>query len=901
MKKRLSPLFILSFVVFVFAFLVACNGGSNPTSTAPAQTTTTAPATTTPAQTTTTPAQTTTTDPATTTAAEKTFDEVMATLDFNDVTVEYDGEAHNIAYEGQLPDGYTYTIIPNKKNTEPGVYSYNMRVTYNGETKVKTAKLTINKIKPHYTGATEFTIYLNDPSTQANFTFDVEGLELVDDLYFTEAGEYVKTLETKENKSYAPIDPVSITFHVFDNICGLSFESTKVVLTNDVTEASIVATNVENLPAGYTVSYENNVQTEQGVYQAKALVKNANDEVVETYRAILTVDYEDNPDFAEYEKQLLLDYIEDDQLAINIFFVDYESYGIEHGDASWYSYTTLNDYTDDDYNHDLGEARKMRQDLEAFKSQHLSYNQINTYNRADEFVSFYEDLLANKKNLIMRLNYVDEYGGNCADVPTDVEAYAFRTLQDIDDCLLLINSCYDAFDTYYTYIVDRESFGYGLSSYTLNGFIKYLDGVVDSFDKSKDGYYLNNIIKNKLDEAQLTLKFTDEVKTNYINQFSEALNSKEEGSKSLYLAHKDLSAKVKAYLEAAEGEGGYLASEEYTGTYLGEYEGGSELYYAMLKNRLGLGDLLPQSYQTELDKYADGYYELYKYYSQKLAKDSTANSIYGNNNTKYINYETVYDIIDYLKEFATTLVYDLDSTPTIDVAYMDPTTTANTTTVAYYMKSPLDSREAEYIHLNARALGTRTYDTATTLAHEGYPGHLYAYVLSKENENLSDFVRINTCTGHGEGWAKYVEAALSEYFIAEHNYDESWDTAMHYAIFYDLFIFSFYARVDFGIGYQGWGVKEVGNLLSKYGLNSGAAESFFQTLNEIPTQYAPYGYGFAVFYSLHEQARDVLGHWYDEKEFNQVLLGNGWIGLTALKAQVNAYLNNKCFELGLSQ
>ena len=85
----------------------------------------------------------------------------------------------------------------------------------------------------------------------------------------------------------------------------------------------------------------------------------------------------------------------------------------------------------------------------------------------------------------------------------------------------------------------------------------------------------------------------------------------------------------------------------------------------------------------------------------------------------------------FLKEFAKGFVPDLETNPSIDFAWMDDTVTENTTTVAYYMKSPLDTFDKEYIHLNGRALGSDKLDTMVTIAHEGYPGHLYAYVFAE--------------------------------------------------------------------------------------------------------------------------------------------------------------------------
>ncbi len=888
--KRKSNKILVILALFLFGFVfVGCSSTSTNTSTIEPTTTPTIA-----------PSSVTTTE-----SSKVDFDELMESLDFNDVVLEYDGENHKITFDATLPEGYTYVVIPSVSHKDPGTYAYNLRVTKDGETKVKTVYLTIEKIKPTYLGKNDFTVYLNDYTTQVseNLSFSVEGIEPAVQVDFNKSGDYTVNLTTVETESYKSIDPVELTIHVKDSKLGLSFPSVEGVLTADKPTLSTQFEDVSSLPEGYTVSYENNEATTQGVKLAKGYVKNSSGEVVEEYHATIKADVEDDEEFEQYANEMLKDYIDDDQLAINIFFVNPENYGIEHGDASWYSYTSFSEYTDDEYNHDLELVRQMRTEYNEFAEKSLSFSQRITLARIDEYIDYYEGILANKNNLIMRQTYVDQYGGYASSLPDEIEAYSFRNKQDVDDCLSILTSVYDAFDSYYTFIEDREENGYGLSEYSLSGFISYLNGVVDAFE-GKDGYYLLGVIEDKLDAVKISTEnengfLTESEVTNYKVSFEGVFNSDVEGSKSVYLAHKDLAKKTSDYL--TEAKEGYLASSNYTGVYLGEYDGGKELYYSMLSNRLGLGNLTPSSYKNELDSLLDNIYEEYSYWEGLINKNRKAYLIYNDSNIEYINYDTIDDLIDYLKEFAKTIVPDLDSIPDIDVAYMDPTVTANTTTVAYYMKSPLDSYSNEYIHLNGRQVGKNTRDTATTLAHEGYPGHLYAYVYSKENKNLSDFVRVNTSTGHGEGWSKYVEYALLQHFIDNHKDDEdadSWEIAMKYAQYNELFMFTLYARLDFGINYEGWNSSNIASCTKKYGLSFNN-DYVLQLFNEIPSQYAPYGYGFALFYSLHELAKTTLGVWYDEVEFNEVLLRQGWCGLTQLKVYVNEYLTQKKFVLNI--
>ena len=81
-----------------------------------------------------------------------------------------------------------------------------------------------------------------------------------------------------------------------------------------------------------------------------------------------------------------------------------------------------------------------------------------------------------------------------------------------------------------------------------------------------------------------------------------------------------------------------------------------------------------------------------------------------------------------------------------------------------FFNTGLDNTSGENITLNGTKLGDKN-DVLGTLAHEGYPGHLYAYVYSKEL-GLSNLATVMTSTAHGEGWATYV--SLQSLFHLKH-------------------------------------------------------------------------------------------------------------------------------------
>ena len=255
-------------------------------------------------------------------------------------------------------------------------------------------------------------------------------------------------------------------------------------------------------------------------------------------------------------------------------------------------------------------------------------------------------------------------------------------------------------------------------------------------------------------------------------------------------------------------------------------------------------------------------------------------------------------MVEFLKGFAPTIVPELKTDPNIVIKEMDEASAKVSNAVAYYMKSALDNTSSEFITLNPVQLNSSTSnDVLGTLAHEGYPGHLYAYVYSKEL-GLSNIATIMTSTAHGEGWATYVELKLYEY-AKEQSTDNRFNAIMDYLYANQLSGFLLETRLDVGIHYEGWTVEDVAKYLDELGYNSAAAQELFDLLIETPTSYAAYGYGKLTFYNLHERAKNILGAFYDEVEFNAMLLSKGWTSLDILKETYEEYMKDKCYECGL--
>lgn len=826
---------------------------------------------------------------------EKAVRMILDAIEINDYHVTYDGKGHNLQEAGyKKPTGGSLILGSKEKYTLPGTYPNKVTLRLNGYDRVCEVNLVIEKYKPTYTGVTESWVFL-DERHDFDISFDVTGVELTEAINLTTTGDYKVTLNTKASDTMVPMDPVEVLVHVRDTHYSYNFESQTVVADGN-SHSILLAEQGQPLDLNmFTVTYTNNENNvERGKYYITAtLTEKATGLLYDEYRAILTIDVTDNTEFDAYVTEMFEYFFADNQLTINILIGDYAQFGLEHKEAKWYAFEP---YSQEDYEHDVNEVKELRKEFNEFDKNTLSNRQLNDYELINENIKQYEALFADKAYIDMRLTYVDQYGGYCADLPSELEGFHLNSKEDLDDMIDLLNSIYDAFMSYYDSIEYRESLGYPLSEFTLTNFIKYLDGVVEAFE-SADGYYLANAI-NKSFALNDNMGLTLEERRAYATQITELMNTK------VYAAHKDLRDKTQAYLDAAKAEGGYLADPNFDDRYLGQYEKGKELYTILLHNKLGMYDITPEEYIKQVN----AWFKKYKNQWSSLSSGLTAKAKQiSNGAVKIVENNDFQSLLAYLKEFAKTIVPDLDTDPKIDVIWMDPTTTENTTTAAYYMKSPLSSTDAEYIHMNQKSLGDDYLDTLSTLSHEGYPGHLYAYVRVKENANLSPFSTVSTNTTHGEGWATYVEIELANY-IAESKKGQSdyadWKAAMDYSVAYDLMSYLLYTIVDYAVNYEGAnGAEGVEEAISKAGLSMGSDDAYsnlFYSLNEQVAVYPAYGFGRAMMYQLHLDAQAELGEYYDVVDFNGMILEHGWCSMDRLLKYYDEYISDMKFLCGLA-
>ena len=186
---------------------------------------------------------------------------------------------------------------------------------------------------------------------------------------------------------------------------------------------------------------------------------------------------------------------------------------------------------------------------------------------------------------------------------------------------------------------------------------------------------------------------------------------------------------------------------------------------------------------------------------------------------------------------------------------------------AFYVTAAIDDYQNNSIYMN-EAIDATDVSYFTTLAHEGYPGHLYQTIMSYE-AGLSPARCILNYPGYIEGWATYVE--MLSYSYAGFNADvaslmEKNQTA----------ILSLYASTDLGVHYDGWSYEDTVAFWANYGITDETTiKELYELIIEEPAHYLKYYVGYLQFEELKEYAKTHYLYNYDDTLFHKAVLEIG--------------------------
>lgn len=186
---------------------------------------------------------------------------------------------------------------------------------------------------------------------------------------------------------------------------------------------------------------------------------------------------------------------------------------------------------------------------------------------------------------------------------------------------------------------------------------------------------------------------------------------------------------------------------------------------------------------------------------------------------------------------------------------------------AFYLIPALDNTEENIIYINNGHISD-DLSLYTTLAHEGYPGHLYqtTYFASKKPSPIRHLL---DCGGYTEGWATYSE--MLSYYFAPIKKTQATLMQKNSSILLGL-----YALADMGVHYDGWSLLDTTTFFRGYGItDTKAIEEIYQLILSDPANYLKYYIGYVEFLELKKEAMTLWGKEFTQERFHKAVLDMG--------------------------
>lgn len=448
--------------------------------------------------------------------------------------------------------------------------------------------------------------------------------------------------------------------------------------------------------------------------------------------------------------------------------------------------------------------------------------------------------------------YYDEplnaINGIQAELPVLLAEYTFREPSDVEDYLSLIAAVPDYFSQIISFEEQKSAKGLFMPSFAADAIISQISSLLVPPAFS----CLTETFPEKLAAVP---GISDQEQASYLQEHQTLL------SECLTPAFHSLSDALTRLRETSTCDGGLCYLEK-----------GDSYYSYLVKKTTGSARTVDEINRMIADKRHEDMSEL-----SKIIKNNP--DILSEMSNVKLRFTTPEQMLEHLKS---SMCSDFPPAPDNDYEvktvvpamqkYLSP---------AFYLTAPMDDTDENNIYINP-AYQRSDLDLFTTLAHEGYPGHLYETVCSYQ-QDLSPLRHVLGFGGYTEGWATYVE-------MLSYNYaglDETLARALQLNADATL---SLYASIDIGVHHEGWDRDIVLEFLSDYGITSvDAADHVYELVVETPANYLKYYVGYLEFLELKKDAMLRYGSDYSNQAFHQALLSIGPAPFSIIKNYIPFY------------
>lgn len=510
---------------------------------------------------------------------------------------------------------------------------------------------------------------------------------------------------------------------------------------------------------------------------------------------------------------------------------------------------TYGDLSSDALKKNCSRSKELLQKLYTFPTSSLTKKQKLTW---QIFQDYLNESIMNEKYIL----YSSPLGTNGlqSEIPVTLSEYRLDNEKDIKDYLSLVNQVPELFTQILDFEQERRNAGLISPSFVISDTIDQIDQFLNASEEN------NPLIQSFEDRLTEVESLSKDQKASYIANNRLLVTDK------VLPAYKSLKTSLQAYTNDSKN----TSSKER----LCEYKNGQDYYKFLLMSNVGT-DFSPEDCITILE-------------SQLKNTVKDISSLTTKNKDLYTEYLSATPALSAPKEIMNTLkndsLIDFPEIKNISCLLKNvPDALSGTSACAFYLVPPIDSTKDNIIYINKSRVDSN--ELFSTLAHEGYPGHLYQtnYFLTTNPSPLRTFLH---CAGYDEGWGTYAQL-YSYNFIEFKNVDEQ--TTKQLRQLYrdnDLLSLSLSSLCDLYVNYKNYDENALANYLQTYGIDKDSAQNLYRYVIENPTTYLSYSIGCYELDQLKQTMSDSLGKAFKISDFHESVLNVGSCNFSILRQEI---------------
>ena len=499
-----------------------------------------------------------------------------------------------------------------------------------------------------------------------------------------------------------------------------------------------------------------------------------------------------------------------------------ESYGIEESPVTFGNF-------DADASQTRAALENVRQALRQFEQKDLNVQNQITYDVLDYYLKETEKTT----DYILYEEPLSLVSGVQTQFPVVLSEYRFYDREDVDTYLALLETTGEYFDSLIAFEQKKSEAGLFMADYAADTVIEQCQAFLDM----GDGNYLYSTFVDRIGVVE---ELTEKEKSDYIQDNALAV------SDYIFPAYEKLISEMEKLKGTGQNEKGLC--------YLPE---GKEYYELVARQSTGTERTVREMEDLARRQISDDLTAMEQVLGISGKDAEEAANQMGQSSAELI--------LNHLEQGISQTFPEAPDT-VLEVKYV-PAEMEEHLSPAFYMIPAIDNVQENVIYINQAHMGD-DLTLFTTLAHEGYPGHLYQTIYY--NGTDPDPIRSTfNFGGYVEGWATYAE--MGSYYLMPLSKEQSTLLQKNASI-----ILGLYALADMGIHYDGWTQMDTAAFFSNYGITDAeAVEQIYELIIGSPGNYLKYYIGYVEFLELKKDWVEEKGDEFSQKEFHEAVLEVG--------------------------